>query len=141
MSLGIAQVDILSRFLLAVAIVGGGLGLYGLFNRVSLVKARRKTLGLERVKPGVPVLLYFTTPYCAPCKTIQRPAIQRLKDRFGEQVQVVEIDASERPEVASHWGVLSVPTTFIIDAGGRPRHVNHGVATVDRLIKQFDGID
>jgi thiol-disulfide isomerase/thioredoxin len=140
-SFAIPQVDVLGRFLLAVAIVGGGLGLYGLFNRVSLVRARKKTLGLERTKSGVPVLLYFTTPYCAPCKTIQRPAIQQLKERFGEQVQVVEIDASEHPDVASHWGVFSVPTTFIIDAVGNPRHVNHGVATVDKLFKQFVDIN
>ena len=93
--------------------------------------------GLERLRPGVPVLLYFTTPTCAPCKTVQRPAIERLQERIGEGLEVVEVDASSQPELASQWGVLSVPTTFIIDAQGNPRYVNHGVAPLDKLQRQF----
>ena len=83
-------------------------------------------------------MLYFTTPTCAPCKTIQRPAIERLKQLAGDRLQVVEIDASSQPEVARQWGVLSVPTTFVLDAAGRPRHVNHGVAPMDKLLKEFE---
>ena len=138
MSLEGSQVDILGRLLLTLAIIGGGISLYGLVSRWSLFRARNKTLGLESVQAGLPVLLYFTTPTCAPCKTMQRPAIQRLSEQLGDRLQVVEIDASARPEVASHWGVMSVPTTFFIDASRQPRHVNHGVATLDKLLKQFN---
>ena len=54
---------------------------------------------------------------------------------------MIEVDASARPDLASHWGVMSVPTTFLIDASRRPRHVNHGVATVDKLLKQFNDLE
>jgi thiol-disulfide isomerase/thioredoxin len=128
--------EVVTRLLWALGMIAAGLFLYRLANRAILRRARGNNLGLESVHPGTPVLLYFTTPTCAPCKTIQRPAIQHLKRQIGEQLQVVEIDASARPEVASQWGVLSVPTTFIIDNQGRPRHINHGVATADKLLKQ-----
>ena len=125
------------RLLIALLILLSGVLLYRGINSLTLRRARVRVPGLERLRPGVPVLLYFTTSTCAPCKTIQRPAIQRLQERIGEQLEVVEVDASSQPELASQWGVLSVPTTFIIDAQGNPRYVNHGVAPLDKLQRQF----
>lgn len=125
------------RLLVALAIILVGVMLFRFINTATLARARARVPGLERVRPGLPVLLYFTTPTCAPCKTIQRPAIQRLQERIGEQLEVVEVDAASQPEVASQWGVLSVPTTFVIDAQGNPRYVNHGVAPLDKLQRQF----
>lgn len=141
MTLEITQFDFMGRLLWALAIIGGGIGLYRLVNRWSLLRARGKSRGLESAPPGVPVLLYFTTPTCAPCKTVQRPAIRLLGEQLGDRLQVIEVDASARPDLASHWGVMSVPTTFFIDASRRPRHVNHGVATVDKLLKQFNNLE
>ena len=91
---------------------------------------------LATLRPGVPAILYFTTPFCAPCFTQQRPALQRLRDLLGDGVQVIEVDAMAQQDAADRWGVLSVPTTFILDGQGRPRQVNHGVAGVDTLMRQ-----
>ena len=125
------------RLLVAMGILLAGMILYRAINSLTLRRARSRVPGLERRRLGVPVLLYFTTPTCAPCKTVQRPAIERLQERIGEGLEVVEVDASSQPELASQWGVLSVPTTFIIDAQGNPRYVNHGVAPLDKLQRQF----
>lgn len=131
--------EILSRALIALAIVGLGIGVYGLTNRAVLMRASRKNYrGLENFKPGASAILYFTTPECVPCKTIQRPAIQTLQQEIGDDLQVIEVDASAQPELANHWGVLSVPTTFIINKSGEPRHVNHGVTRADKLLKQIE---
>jgi thioredoxin 1 len=132
---------ILFRALWAITIAGGGLVAYWLVNRLILARARGRRLGLESIQPGIPAILYFTTPTCAPCKTVQRPALRRLKERLGEGLQVFEVDASARPDLADYWGVLSVPTTFIIDSQGRPRRVNHGVANAERLLKQIEDVE
>ena len=137
MSIEILWSEPIFRLLIAFGILLAGLSLYRAINLLTLARARAQVSGLVSVRRGVPVLLYFTTPTCAPCKTIQRPAIQRLQERIGEQLEVVEVDASSQPEIASQWGVLSVPTTFIIDAQGNPRYVNHGVAPLDKLQRQF----
>lgn len=92
---------------------------------------------LGAVRPGAFVLVYFTTPNCVPCKTVQRPAIQQISQRLGSALQVMEIDATQKPEIASRWGVLSVPTTFIIDPHGKVRHINHGVTRAEQLLKQI----
>lgn len=133
--------EILVRSLWAFLIAGAGIGVYWVTNQVILARARGKRLGLESIRPGVPAILYFTTPACAPCKTFQRPALARLKDRLGDGLQVIEVDASARPNLADYWGVLSVPTTFIIDRRGRPRRVNHGVASAEKLFKQIEEVD
>lgn len=92
---------------------------------------------LADLRPGIPAILYFTTPSCAPCRYQQRPALRRLLDDLGDAVQVIEVNAAEQPEAATRWGVLSVPTTFILDPQGRPRQVNHGVASTEKLRQQL----
>lgn len=92
---------------------------------------------LAALRPGVPAILYFTTPTCAPCITQQRPALQRVLTELGDQVQVIEVNAQEQPDAADRWGVLSVPTTFILDGRGQPRTVNHGVTGPDKLLGQL----
>ncbi len=43
-----------------------------------------------------------------------------------------------QPELADYWGVLSVPTTFVIDGQGQPRHINHGMTSQDKLRRQIE---
>lgn len=129
--------EIVTRLVLASGVIILGAGIFFLANQAILARARGNN-SQPFFADGKPVLLYFTTPTCAPCKTIQRPAIRRVQEMLGERVKIIEIDATKDPKMASTWGVLSVPTTFIIDRKGQPRHVNHGVATVEKLQRQLN---
>lgn len=129
--------EILWRILIAGIIILLSVMGYNMFNRWLLARVRLHRLGIETAQPGRLVLVYFTMPSCAPCKTIQQPAIQRLLEKMGDRVRVIEFDASARPEIAAQWGVLSVPTTYILDQQGTPRFVNHGVATYEQLSRQM----
>ncbi len=104
--------ELLVRTLMAVAITGIGVGVYGLANRFAVGLAPKKFRGLENMQSGIPAIQYFTTPTCVPCKIVQRPAIQRVQEILKDSVQVIEIDASERTDLADYWGVLSAPTIF-----------------------------
>ena len=130
--------DFLVRFFIAIGLLMAGWTLFRLSNRAVLSAA--SSAQSPTPLSGNPSIIYFTTPDCAPCKTVQRPAIQRVKQAFGEQLEVVEINAQEQPDLARQWGVLSVPTTFILDRQGKPQHVNHGVTPAAKLLKQLQAV-
>jgi thiol-disulfide isomerase/thioredoxin len=131
------------RLVAAVAIIVIGIAAYLIWTRLLLAALRRRVgqraipKGLDGLCQGIPAILYFTTPDCAPCRTIQIPAINALLEQYGDELQLIKIDATEKPDIAGFWGVLSVPTTFIIDAKGQPRRVNHGVAPAAKLRQQL----
>jgi len=132
--------DILLRFGLAIGIIALGALAYWLVNQRLLVRAQVNALSLFDGLPNKPVIVYFTTPDCAPCKTIQRPALNQLSITLGDKLQVIEIDATQQPELAKKWGVMSVPTTFLLDAHGEARYVNNGVARAEKLLEQLQSL-
>jgi thiol-disulfide isomerase/thioredoxin len=129
--------DILLRSGIALAIIAAGLFGYWLINQRLLTKARSNIFTLFNQLPNKPVIVYFTTPDCAPCKTVQRPALSRVSQLLGDSLEVVEIDATQRPDLAKQWGVMSVPTTFLLDARGEARYVNNGVTRAEKLMEQL----
>ena len=130
--------EILLRSGIALAIITAGLVGYWLLNQRLLARARSNIYTLFNQLPNKPVIVYFTTPDCAPCKTVQRPAINQVSRLLGEKLEVVEIDATQRPDLAKIWGVMSVPTTFLLDARGEARYVNNGVTRAEKLMEQLD---
>jgi len=130
--------ELVSRMLLAATIVGAGLIFYSLLNRHALARNDSRISQFPSYQQGIPAILYFTTPTCVPCKTIQRPELQKLKESLRERIQIIEVDASTNTELASTWGVLSVPTTYVFDDKGRSRYVNHGAVMADQLFHQLE---
>ena len=129
--------DILLRFVYALGIILMGAGAYWLLSQRLLSRAKNNLNSLLNPLPNKPVIVYFTTPDCAPCKTVQRPALEKLMALLGEKLHVVEIDATERPDLAKTWGVMSVPTTFLLDSHGKARYVNNGVTRAEKLMEQL----
>ena len=129
--------DILSRSALAIAIIVVSIFAYWLINQRLLVRVKSNIFTLFDQLPNKPVIVYFTTPDCAPCKTVQRPALNRVTQLLGDSLEVVEIDATQRPDLAKQWGVMSVPTTFLLDARGEARYVNNGVTRAEKLMEQL----
>lgn len=128
------------RLVFALALIVIGVAVWVAHNRLALKRLAKKTPtdpALTDAAPGTPVILYFTTPFCAPCKTQQQPALQKLAARFGRAVQIIQVDATEDAAAADRWGVFSAPTTFVLDAAHTPRFVNRGVATDTQLAQQL----
>jgi len=127
----------LERLAAALALIVVGYLLYRLYGWFIMRRLVGAGMGLEGYTPGKPAILYFTDPGCAPCQTLQDPALEQVAAQFGERLQIIKVQALENPHLTDSWGVLSLPTTFIIDTRGRPRGVNHGVARAPRLLDQL----
>lgn len=132
----------IERVVIVLALIGAAVLLWQWYHRWSLGRLQQAAPCdplLTGIRHGTSVIVYFTAPFCAPCRTIQKPAIERLQQELGEALQVVHVDASQDEEAAARWGVFSLPTTVILDQNHQVRHVNRGVATREKLHLQLAG--
>lgn len=129
------------RLIFAAVLIIGGVAVYCLQRRFHLLKLAQSVHIdpiLADMNRGIATIVYFTTPMCIPCKTQQQPALRKLQTELGDNaIQIIEIDATEDMSAAERWGVLSAPTTFVLDETFQPVHINHGVADVNKLKQQL----
>lgn len=133
--------EIYLRTFWAVGIITLGLSVYRIVTRIVLMRIRRKSLGLDNYRLGKPTILYFTAPGCVPCKTVQQPALIELQRWLGDALEIITVDAIQNSELADYWGVLSVPTTFLIDSLGQARLINHGATQAEKMLNQLEKIE
>ncbi|MFH1818056.1 MAG: TlpA disulfide reductase family protein [Pseudomonadota bacterium] len=102
---------------------------------------------------GKVVLLNFWATWCPPCQR-EMPSLERLRTKMaGRPLEIVAISSAETPDEVNaylskmklgfpvlldtdssntrRWKVFALPTTFVLDAEGRVRHVLTGPAEWD----------
>ncbi len=87
------------------------------------------------VTGGKPAVLYFTTAECAQCRLQQTPILAQLQAKVD--VAVHKLDAIEQAALAQVYGIMTVPTTVVLDTQLRPVAINHGVTPLQKLQAQI----
>ena len=123
----------LERIVVSIALVGAGIVAYQF---LLFAQQRWARVGSKRgARSDRPALLVFTSPTCAPCKLQQLPIVERLMVDWRDKI---DVDVSERPEVAAQYGVWSLPTTIVLDRQRNVIAINQGVASERKLRDQLD---
>ncbi|MDP4097008.1 thioredoxin family protein [Paenibacillus sp. P96] len=71
---------------------------------------------LEWVGGADAAVLEFGAGWCPPCKVLM-PILHGLADEYGAAVKFATVDADESPELASQFGVMSLPTVIFFKDG------------------------
>ena len=61
------------------------------------------------------VLLDFWAPWCAPCRMVV-PVIEEIAGERPD-IKVGKINVDEQPELASKFGIMSIPTLVVMKNG------------------------
>jgi hypothetical protein len=125
--------------LVALALLAGW-GLLRLWRaaRVRRLGAATPLAGL--VPAGRPAVVAFSTPTCTECHTRQAPALARLAVALGEDITIQSLSALDHPELVERVGILTVPATVVLDAGGTVRHLNLGYQSDAKLRAQVGAL-
>ncbi|KAI8103730.1 hypothetical protein M9435_006258 [Picochlorum sp. BPE23] len=68
------------------------------------------------LKSSVPVLVDFWAPWCGPCRMIA-PIIDEIAQEYGDKLKAVKLNTDESPQVATEYGIRSIPTVMVFKDG------------------------
>lgn len=72
-----------------------------------------------RFQGNVPAVVDFYASWCGPCKALSS-VLEELSDTYKERVDFYKVNTGEELELASHFGVRSVPTLLFCPLDGAP---------------------
>jgi thioredoxin 1 len=93
---------------------------------------------LETMKANFKLIVIdFYATWCGPCKMLA-PVIEDLSTKVVGSVAVCKCDVDQVPDLASKYGVMSIPTVAFIDSTGTMVDKNVGYTTVENLLDLVD---
>ena len=69
----------------------------------------------EVIRADKPVLVDFWASWCGPCRMVL-PIVEEISEE-REDIKVCKINVDEQPELASQFGVMSIPTLVVMKDG------------------------
>ncbi|WMJ23279.1 thioredoxin [Paludicola sp. MB14-C6] len=103
---------------------------------MSLLKLTNDTFTDEVLESEIPVLVDFYADWCGPCKMLA-PIMDEIAKEYASTVKVVKLNIDEVTDVASEYGVMSIPT-LILFKNGKAENQLVGVRPKETIIKEFN---
>ena len=98
---------------------------------MSAININKNNFSEEVVNSEQKVLLDFWAPWCGPCRMVAPVVEEIAKERTDIKVGKVNVD--EQPELASQFGIMSIPTLVVMQ-GGKIVNQAVGVRPKDQIL-------
>jgi thioredoxin 1 len=96
------------------------------------------TFEAEVVKSAIPVVADFWAEWCGPCRMIA-PILKELARDYKDRLKIAKINVDEEPDLASRYGIQSIPTLLFFKGGEMVRQQIGAVprAVLEKIVKEL----
>ncbi len=134
---------LLDRILIAILITAVILSLlvaWRWWHKRRVQKITRPTAETTAETEDRPTILYFRGDSCAICPT-QSIFLEKLQTEWGaERFLLRTIDAEKERDTAVAYGILTLPTTILLNGRGDVQQINYGLTNTHKLAQQLEKI-
>ena len=102
---------------------------------MSEIKITKANFEEEVLNSPIPVVIDFWATWCGPCRMIA-PVIEEIAEEYANVVKVGKVNVDEEPELASQFGIISIPTVVLVK-DGQISAKSVGYRTKEQLISEF----
>ena len=94
---------------------------------MSVIHVTKETFQKEVLQSDKPVLVDFWATWCGPCRMVG-PILDEIAEE-REDIKVCKIDVDAQPELATEYGIMSIPTLMVFENG---KKINQGMGAMPK---------